>query len=228
MHSSVYLSSVSGARWLRVRSVLLQAAASLEHVIAPRTLGFPLTDSKKRTFNCCAGGVPAPLQQLCAASDALPDPVALLVFEPITRRQQRLTARTARHLCMDIKLEALFANGIVPPPAAPVGAGPGQPPQPGAVLHALQAAYSRSEALQLAAAHTNAALHSLLGCSGGGGGGGYEALLDQLLAGEAQMRAVLHECCLCMLEGVAVSGERAQRLPGPHPAVVRIRCTDPH
>ncbi|GFR41994.1 hypothetical protein Agub_g2807 [Astrephomene gubernaculifera] len=66
-------------------------------------------------------------------------------------------------------------------------------------LHKLQTVYCGAEVLRLSVHHSNPALASLLGCSASGE---YEGLLGELLAGEAMLRAVLYECCLCMLEGV--------------------------
>ena len=111
------------------------------------------------------------------------------------------TQRASPNLLVDINLEALFAAGVVQPPAPPqpprdrtasaveflehVAAPPGLPGAPvggGAggglsahgLLHLIQSTYCKFEALRMSVSHSNGELLSLLGCSSAAD---YEALL---------------------------------------------------
>ncbi|KAG2454856.1 hypothetical protein HYH02_000687 [Chlamydomonas schloesseri] len=165
------------------------------------------------------GGAVPFLDELRAQSERVSDPIALVTFERTSRRAMR-TQRASPNLLCDINLEALFASGIVPPPAppllprdrtasaveflespaAPSSVAAGAPSAQG-LLHLIQSTYCKFEALRMSVRHGNGALLSLLGCSSAAD---YEALLGEMLGAESTLRAVLHECCLALLEGVAV------------------------
>ncbi len=69
---------------------------------------------------------------------------------------------------------------------------------------------TRSTPCSLNVHHSNPALRSLLGCPALSD---YESLLGELLSTEHMLRAVLHDSCLCMLEGIAVR-QGAPRIMG--------------
>ncbi|KAG2491445.1 hypothetical protein HYH03_010231 [Edaphochlamys debaryana] len=160
------------------------------------------------------------LDDLLRMSASASDPVAVLVADKTSRRGARNAARVTPNLLLDINLEALFAAGIAPPPPLPTRgrgnpsssqvwtldgpdagaeAGGSSPVSASMALHLLQSRYSKFEAIRLVVDHVNAPLTELLGC---GGGADFEGLFSELLSAEPMLKAVLHELCLCVLEGV--------------------------
>ncbi|KXZ46775.1 hypothetical protein GPECTOR_40g509 [Gonium pectorale] len=168
------------------------------------------------------GSALLPLQDLIRVPEACTDPVAIVTLDRTTRRAVR-TQRISNNLVLDVNLEALYAgwagnmghgaSGVSVAGGSRAGPVPGigsadvedLEPSSGVSAHGvpamLQGAYYKAESLRFAAHHVNDTLGSLLGCSGPSE---YEGLLADMLGSEPLLRAILHDCCICMMDGASV------------------------